>query len=76
LIKAKSISDYNKNIGYTDKNIIVIIKPSKESKYKNLVDILDELNIVGIETYAVINNFLPEETKLLNSNSCFLNINN
>jgi biopolymer transport protein ExbD len=76
LLKAKSISDYNKSIGYTDKNIIVIIKPSKESKYKNLVDILDEMNIVGIETYAVINDFLPEEIKLLKPNLNLLDINN
>ena len=73
MTKAKSIRDYYVSIGYTNKDIIVIIKPSRESKYKNLVDILDEMNIVGIETYAIINDFSPEEIKLLNSNLSSIN---
>ena len=45
--------------------MIVIIKPSKKSNYRNLVDILDEMAIVGVPTYAIVNDFTPEEKKLL-----------
>lgn len=31
--------------------MVVFIKPSNESKYQNLVDILDEMNIVSVERY-------------------------
>jgi hypothetical protein len=30
-----------------------------------LIDILDEMAIVGVETNAIVNDFSPEETKLL-----------
>jgi biopolymer transport protein ExbD len=51
--------------GKKDKGIIVIIKPSKKSNYRNLIDILDEMAIVGVPTYAIVNDFTPEEQKLL-----------
>lgn len=47
------------------KGMIVIIKPSKKSNYRNLVDILDEMAIVGVPTYAIVNEFTPEESKLI-----------
>lgn len=46
------------------KGLIVIIKPSKESNYKNLVDILDEMAITKVPTYAVVD-IMPEELTLL-----------
>lgn len=51
--------------GDKSKGMIVIIKPSKKSNYRNLVDVLDEMAIVGVPTYAIVNEFSPEETKLL-----------
>ena len=51
--------------GTKEKGMIVIIKPSKKSKYRNLVDILDEMAIVGVPTYAIVNEFTPEESKLI-----------
>ncbi len=51
--------------GTKDKGMIVIIKPSKKSNYRNLVDVLDEMAIVGVPTYAIVNEFSPEEAKLL-----------
>lgn len=60
--RKKLVLDYT---GNKDKGMIVIIKPSKKSNYKNLVDILDEMAIVGVPTYAIVNDFTPEETKLL-----------
>jgi biopolymer transport protein ExbD len=62
LAQKKAVLEYT---GTKDKGMIVIIKPSKKSKYKNLVDVLDEMAIVGVPTYAIVNEFTPEETKLL-----------
>ena len=36
------------------KEMVVLIKPSDESKYKNMVDILDEMNIGNIARYALV----------------------
>ncbi|UMY65875.1 MULTISPECIES: biopolymer transporter ExbD [unclassified Flavobacterium] len=46
------------------KGIIVIIKPSKKSKYKNIVDILDEMAITKVPTYAIVD-IEPKELALL-----------
>jgi len=62
LSRKVSVVEYT---GNKDKGMIVIIKPSKKSKYKNLVDILDEMAITGVETYAIVPEFTPEEQKLL-----------
>lgn len=45
--------------------LIVIIKPSKKSTYRNLVDILDEMAICKVPTYAIVNEITPEEMKLV-----------
>jgi len=47
-----------------DKGMIVIIKPTKKSTYKNLVDILDEMAICKVPTYAIVNDFSDPEKKL------------
>ena len=44
-----------KTSGDAEKSIIVNIKPSDKSNYKNLIDILDELKIAGISTYFIVN---------------------
>ena len=33
---------------------IILIKPSEDSKYKNMVDILDEMNITNQKKYALV----------------------
>lgn len=63
----KSMLKYSAEIGKPGKGITVIIKPSKKSNYGNLVDILDEMAISKIDTYVIVNDFTPEETKLLAS---------
>ena len=65
LARKKQVLDYSTGLGKPKNGIIVIIKPSKKSNYKNLVDILDEMAISGVETYAIVNDFSPEEKKLL-----------
>ena len=57
LERKKSVLEYS---GNKDKGLIVIIKPSKKSTYRNLVDILDEMAIVDID---------PAEVKLLEGTS-------
>nr|WP_315239223.1 biopolymer transporter ExbD [uncultured Flavobacterium sp.] len=63
--KTKQIKEYT---GDPDRGIIVIIKPTKKSNYGNLVGILDEMAISKIDTYVIVNDFTPEETKLLAAN--------
>jgi biopolymer transport protein ExbD len=52
--------------GDPKKGLIVIIKPSKKSTYKNLVDILDEMAICKVKTYAIVD-ISPEEVTLLDA---------
>ena len=47
-------------------NFTVIIKPTAESKYKNTVDILDEIEISNIKNYALVDLF-PSETRAYHS---------
>lgn len=51
--------------GDKDKGLIVIIKPSKKSNYRNLVDVLDEMAICKVPTYAIVNEITDEEMKLV-----------
>ncbi|MBB5397839.1 biopolymer transporter ExbD [Mucilaginibacter sp. AK015] len=44
--------------------MIVLIKPSDKSNYKNLVDILDEMKITNVQSYAIID-ITPVEVDLL-----------
>jgi biopolymer transport protein ExbD len=65
----KKIRDISLKYGKTNRGAIVIIKPTKKSSYGNLIDILDEMQINGIETYTIVNEYSPEERKLLNEKS-------
>ena len=66
--RKKMILEYSTSMGKPKNGPIVIIKPSKKSNYGNLVDILDEMAIAKIDTYAIVNDFTLEESKLLASN--------
>ena len=48
----------------TGKFLVVLIKPSDKSNYKNLVDVLDEMKITNIQSYAIVD-ILPSEIELL-----------
>ncbi|MBD8387074.1 biopolymer transporter ExbD [Dysgonomonas sp. BGC7] len=45
---------------------IVLIKPTKESNFKNLVDVLDEMQICGVGKYAIVD--LEDGDKFLMEN--------
>ena len=68
IARNRMVLEYSAAKGKPKDGIIVIIKPSKKSTYKNVVDILDEMAIVKVGdngSYAIVNDFTPEETKLL-----------
>ena len=61
----KRVASIPQVMGDKEKGMIVIIKPTKKSNYRNLVDILDEMVICKVPTYAIVNDFSPEEKKLV-----------
>lgn len=67
LKRVKSVEEYCKTRPNNKKGdgLIVIIKPTKKSTYRNLVDILDEMAICKVPTYAIVNDITPEEQKLV-----------
>ncbi|MGC4039729.1 MAG: biopolymer transporter ExbD [Flavobacterium sp.] len=58
----------DRNYGRDNDGAVVIIKPSKNSNFGNLVDILDEMSINNISTYTIVNDFSADEMQLLASN--------
>lgn len=36
------------------RDLVILIKPTDEANYKNVVDILDEMNITNIKRYAIV----------------------
>ncbi|WP_298157440.1 biopolymer transporter ExbD [Flavobacterium sp.] len=50
-------------MGDAKKGVIVLIKADKKANYKNLVDILDEIAICKVPTYAIVD-ITKEEAKL------------
>jgi len=66
--KKKEVHDYMISEGKPTSEVVVIIKPSKNSNYGSLVNIVDEMKIANIENYSIINDFTQEESKLLASN--------
>lgn len=61
LSKMKSVPEVT---GDPKKGLIVIIKLDKKTNYKNMVDILDEMAIAKVPTYAIVD-LTPEEKALL-----------
>ena len=45
--------------------VTVIIKADDKAKYRNVVDMIDEMGINDIDKYAIVTQFIPLETKLL-----------
>lgn len=70
----KVLMDQNKKVigltGDPSKGMIVLIKPSDKSNYRNLVDVLDEMKIVDIKQYA-ISDIFPAEVELLKRDGAY-----
>ena len=45
--------------------LYVIIKPEKDARYRNMIDIVDEMDITGIGKYAVQDTIKPDEQALI-----------
>lgn len=48
----------------TIKDMVVLIKPTDDAVYRNVVDILDEMNISNIKRYALVD-IAPEDLDLI-----------
>ncbi|MDN3586489.1 biopolymer transporter ExbD [Pedobacter aquatilis] len=60
----KDIAKLHKN--NPNKFMIVIIKPTQKSRYKDLIDVIDELKILGIKSYSIDDeNTTKEETEFI-----------
>ncbi len=68
----KTLVDQNNAIkaSHGGQPMIVIVKPSAQSTYKNVVTVMDELNIVDIEQRAIVD-ITPVELDLLKRDGLF-----
>lgn len=62
--RAKERGDPDWETSCADRDFIVIIKPNEDATYKNTVDILDEMTINQVRTYAMVK-ILKEEMELI-----------
>ena len=66
LEKIKSVPMATRNTAKPEgEPLIVLIKASKKSTYKNLVDVLDEMAIGKVKVYAIVD-ITPEDDQLFN----------
>jgi predicted DNA-binding antitoxin AbrB/MazE fold protein len=54
----------------TGKFVFVVIKPSDRSNYKNMVAVLDEINITNIDAYGIVD-ITPSEVADLQKNNLY-----
>lgn len=57
--------------GDPKKGLMVIVKPTDKSNYKNFVDILDEIKIAAIPSYGIVNKIETAEINLMKSQGAF-----
>ncbi|HMK25829.1 MAG TPA: biopolymer transporter ExbD [Chitinophagaceae bacterium] len=62
--RAKKNGDPDWQTACLDRDFVVIIKPTQDATYKNTVDILDEMTINAVKTYAMVKIF-PQEYELI-----------
>ena len=53
LEESEQVLSESAQLGKGKDGIIVLIKATKKSKYKNLIDILDEMKITSVPTFAI-----------------------
>ena len=54
-----------KNVQKENDALFVIIKPDKDAKYRNMIDIVDDMSISGIDKYSVQDSLKPAESTLV-----------
>ena len=71
----ESLITNNKNVvantGDPKKGLMVIIKPTDQSNYKNFVDILDEIKIAGVPSYGINNKVEKAEIGLMKEQGAY-----
>lgn len=71
----ESFIDMNKEVvaktGDPKKGLMVIVKPTDKSNYKNFVDILDELKIADVPSYGIVNKIEPAEIDMLKKQGAY-----
>jgi len=48
--------------------LMVLIKPENNSKYENMVDILDEMDITATKRFAIVD-FTPDDKTIISGNT-------
>ncbi len=69
-LRADIINTSNRIRKETGKSLIVIVKPSEHSEYRDLVATLDELTITGMPSYAIAK-ISPGDIGLLKQKKAF-----
>lgn len=62
--KNKEVLELQRQKGWKENGVNVLLKPSDESTYQNLVDLLDELKVTDIKVYAIMD-LMPEELEMI-----------
>ena len=65
-ITEKEFKEMSSNVKKSKDGLIVLIKPTEKSNYKNLVDALDEMQICGVGKYTLVD--LEDGDKVLMEN--------
>lgn len=66
LLNRKEEIRNNTSLPINERTAIVLIKPDEKSRFKNVVDILDEMKICDISTYAIVDISKPEMEMIKN----------
>lgn len=64
-ITEEEYNEKRKAIKGDKNNLKAIIKTDDEAKYRNMIDMVDEMDISGIGSYGVLDKLKPEEQALL-----------
>ncbi|MBK0381567.1 biopolymer transporter ExbD [Pedobacter sp. SD-b] len=71
----QSLVENNKKViattGNPEKGLMVIVKPTDLSNYKNFVDILDEIKIASVPSYGVNNKIEKAEISLMKEQGAY-----
>ena len=61
----KAVMDNLVKVG--GEKFVLVLKPTKESTYKNMVDVLDDMAVIKLKRYALVDALTPEEKTLIKS---------
>jgi len=65
--RAKEAGDPEWQNACRNQQFVVVIKPTKDARYASIIDLLDEMSINGVKSFAVVD-ILPQEKELVERN--------